>query len=273
MPSLFRRGSGALRWLLLFGLVATLLLVGTCCRPGGEGLSSGSPTSFDELDDLQADIRLLDMINSLDLTTKQIDRLIPVVIRLQNLQTDYEQRKQAVTRQILPLLEQRRDALIKGTTPPRRLEQDLSRFEAKLSAVNDELWLAQEKYTTEVCKILQPAQVGVITGTEEARRRAEDLLAWFREMPAADYADESVATSEALDSPEIELDAKMLQQTFDIARSLTSAQYEVKKAELVDRIAPLYGATAEAEQRALLGVFGHWRVVEVLRDKNQAMSG
>ncbi len=273
MRSLFSQPRTLLGWLLLAGLVAAL--VGISCRAEHRPAPPQRPVPppATTVADLVTEIRLIGTINRLDLTGQQIDQLIPTVIRLVNLASAYEQRKQAVREQMRSLLVEKRGVLVEGGTPSGQLERNLAQLEAKLSSISEELASAQGGELAQIQSILTEAQMGILTGADEAHRQVEELLAWLREMPASDYEDEATAYAEALASPERGLDAQTLRKHFDMARDLAAEEYQSSQAQLIQRIAPLYGATPEAGQRALVGFFGSPGMVKILQDKAKAIAG
>ena len=277
MPSPLAQSRTLFIWLLPLGL-ALVALTDISCRPPPERIgptvtSGPQPTSIPGgVYDLKADIRLLHILNRLALTRQQLDRLIPVASRLQELQSRYDQREATVAEQMRPLLSEKRDLLIKGRAAPAQLERDLSDLEAKRAAIGEELVAAQEDHLADIRSILTESQLGVLTGAAEARRQAAELLTWFREMPESEYEDEAEATAEAFAQPELGLDPGAIKTHFNTARYLPAEQYQAVADDLIDQIAPLYGATPEAANRAILGTFADPRMRTILQDKAEAVS-
>ncbi len=263
--------------------LALVAVVGISCRsqlkcvpPTTAAPPEGAPRvlapAHGAVHDLMADIRLLEILNRLALTHQQLDRLIPLASRLQDLQARYDQRNAAVAEPMHPLLVEKRNLLIEGKSSPPQLERDIGTLEGKLAAIDEELAAAQESHLAEINSLLTESQLGVLTGAAEARRQAAELLTWFREMPESEYEDEAEATAEAFAQPELGLGPGTLNTCFNTARYLSAEQYQTVADDLIDQIAPLYGATPEAANRAILGTFANSRMLTILQDKAEAVS-
>ena len=266
MSSQLRRRHGLPAYGLWLGLLLILVWTGVCCRSPELVAPPPARPATPDVADLQTDIRLLDTLTGLKLTGEQIHKLVPVVTRLRDLRTEYGQRQSVVRARMRPLLMQERESMLRGEVLAPAQARQLSELEAEAARIDEQLARAQGRPLQELRALLTTNQVEAVTGRERAEAQAEELLTWFREMSAADYADEAVATAEALANPELGLDADMLRQLFTRTRNLSAAQYQVTQRELVGRLAPLYGATAEADRRAFLALFDDPRSLVVLQD-------
>jgi len=256
---------------LLCLLIATTTIL-TSCRPQYRSSQPLVAGSANEVSALKLDVRLLQTLSNLSLSSGQIEDILPAVNRLHSLKAEYEQRKEAVAGQMTPLLAEKRAMLIRGKAPSAALDQRLDSLEAKVEEVRDELAAEQEVYVQRIQEILTPEQIDRLAGGNNARAQASELLTWLREMPSSSYAEEVPVHAEMLAAPELGLDAEVLREIFDTARNLSANEYASAQERLANRITPLYGAADEAETRAIVEFFSNRRMAAILREKAVAMA-
>jgi len=257
--------------LILCLLVATAAIL-TSCRPQHSSDRRLAGTSVSQVDDLKADVQLLDRLNSIGLSLAQTEGLIPVVNQLYSLEVQYEQREKAIVTQMAPLLASKREMLIGGQPVSSAVDEQLDELETKAEKIQAELAGEQEAYVQKVREILTPEQIDRLAGGSNAYARACELLTWLREMPSSSYADEAPGQAEFLAEPELGLDAKVLIEVFDTARNLSADEYALAQERLAERLAPLYSTADEARTRAIVETFSNGRMAAILREKADAMA-
>ena len=219
------------------------------------------------VDDLVTDIELLDTINRLQLTKDQLDSLLDLVDRIEELTARYDQRIQGLDSQYQPRLARQRDLLIKDQPPSPQLAEELQQWQQQRQQVSSERAEALHQLIPELRAVLTDSQVQIVSGADEARLQARDMLQWLREMPAAEFQEEARANAEALAAPEIDLNSSALLDIFTTARNMSAEQYRTAQPNLVDRLSPIYGDTAAATDRLLLRLFANGRVRTILAEK------
>jgi len=257
--------------LILCLLVVTTAIL-TSCRPQYSSDRRPANASASQVGNFRADVRLLYQLNDLSLSLAQIKDLIPVVKQLCSLKVQYDQRKKAAVTQMVPLLANKREMLIGGQPGSVAVDQRLEELETKVQKIEAELAAKQEAYVQKIRGVLTPEQIDKLAGGSNAYAHAGELLTWLREMPSSDYAEEASVHAEMLAAPELGLNADVLQGVFDTARNLSADEYTSAQKRLIEQIAPLYGATDEAEARAIMDTFGNQRMATILREKAEAMA-
>ncbi len=259
---------GSLVLCLLVGITA---IIGSCRSPSSlDRRLSG--TAVSEVNDLKTDIQLLRRLNSMGLSLGQLKDLIPVVNQLCSLQAQYEQRKEGIVAQMVPLLAKEREMLISGRPVAAAVDRQLDALEAKAEEIEAELAGQQEAYVQKIRGILTSEQISRLAGGSNAHAQARELLMWLRELPSSSYADEAPVHAELLAVPELGLSAEVLRGIFETARNLPASEYASAEARLAERIAPLYRAADEAENRAIVQTFSNGRIAAILREKAEAMA-
>ena len=257
--------------LILCLLVATAAML-TSCRTQYSSDRRLAGTSVSRVDDLRADVQLLNRLNSIGLSLAQTEDLIPVVNQLHSLKVQYEQREEAIVTQMGPLLANKREMLIGGQPVSGAVDQQLDEMEMKVEKIQAELAGEQEAYVQKVREILTPEQVNRLAGGSNAYAHACELLTWLREMPSSSYADEAPVQAEFLAAPELGLDSDVLREIFDTVRNLSADEYALAQERLAERVAPLYSAADEAGTRAIVETFSNGRMATILREKADAMA-
>ncbi|MGE5532462.1 MAG: hypothetical protein ACM3VW_10135 [Bacteroidota bacterium] len=266
----------ACRQLLLCAVVVALLL-STClvafCQPAAGSAATGAPT-MSEADqaaaELSEDIDLLYTLNRLDLKPAQVQPLLALVEQVQQEKMKLEPQRQAALAQLVLVLRDKRALLIADKDVPADLDRKVQEARAKADGVEEEISSANAKFIPELRKVLTPDQMSIITGGDEARSQAEELLQWIRELPAADYTDEAKANAEELAEPDLNLPASAIMKIFDQAKKAASAaDYAKIKSSLIDKLVPLYMPMPEAADDALLQFFSSRRLPVILKERAQ----
>ncbi|MCK4324027.1 MAG: hypothetical protein KAW89_05815 [Armatimonadetes bacterium] len=257
--------------LILCLRVATTAIL-TSCRTQYSPDRRLAGTSVIQVDDLKADVQLLNRLDDIGLSSAQMEDLIPVVNQLYSLEVQCEQRKKAMVTQMAPLLANKREMLVGGQPVSGAVDQQLEELETKVERIQAELAGEQEAYVQKVREILTPEQIDRLAGGSNAYAHACELLTWLREMPSSSYAEEAPVHAELLAAPELGLDAEVLRGIFDAVRNLPADEYASAQEGLAERIAPLYSAADEAETRAIVETFSNGRMATILREKADAMA-
>lgn len=257
--------------LSLVGLLLTICLVGSC-QPGGDDTPAATTARVDTeadraLDELSQDIDLLYTVNRLDLQPAQVKPLLALIAQVEQEKAKLEPQRQAALAQLIPLLREKRALLVQDKDVPEDLEAKVQDAQTKVEEAGQGISTANAKYVPDLKKLLTAAQVSIITGADEARSQADELLQWIRELPAAEYTDEAKANAEQLQAQEINLLAPAIMKVFDDARKLSAADYAKNKDGLIAKLAPLYMPMDEAADDALLQFFSAPRLGVVLKER------
>jgi hypothetical protein len=261
----------ARRQMLLFAVVVVLLLsscvVSSCQPAAGAATMSEADQAAAELSE---DIDLLGTINRLDLRPEQIQPLLALVEQVQQEKLKLEPQRQAAVAQLVLVLREKRALLLADKDVSPDLNRKVQDARDKADGVEEEISAANAKLVPELRKVLTADQISIITGADEARSQADELLQWVRELPAADYTDEAKANAEELAEPDLKLPASAIMKIFDQARKAASAaDYAKIKASLIDKLVPLYMPMPEAADDALLQFFSSRRLPVILKERAQ----
>lgn len=255
---------------VVLGLSLVICTVGSC-QPGGDGTAKPAARPATEadiaLDELSQDIDLLNTVNRLDLQPAQIQPLLALVGKVQEEKAKLEPQRQAAMAELIPLLREKRSLLVQDKELPGDLEKKIQAAQAKVDDSEQAMNAANVKYVPDMKKVLTDAQVSIITGADEARSQADELLTWIRDLPAADYADEAKSNAAELSDPEVHLRAADIMKIFDEARKLSAADYSKNRAALVDKLSPLYMPMPEAADDAIVQFFSSSRLGVILQEK------
>ena len=256
--------------LTLVTLLLALCLVGSC-QPAGDGPVATAPrldTEADRaLDELSQDIDLLFTVNRLDLQPAQVKPLLDLIAQVEQEKAKLEPQRQAALAQLIPLLREKRALLVQDKDVPEDLDAKVQAAQTKVEEAGQGIANANAKYVPDLKKVLTTAQVSIITGADEARSQADELLQWIRELPAAEYTDEAKANAEQLQAAEVNLPAAAIMKVFDEARKMSAADYAKNKDGLITKLAPLYMPMDEAADDALLQFFSAPRLGVILKER------
>lgn len=245
-------------------VLLSLCLVGAC-QP------ATAPTAAAEVEqsanDLANDIALLDTINRLDLQAAQLGPLTQLAERAEQAVAAREPERQAALARLIPLLRQKRDLLLEDKEVPADLENNLRQTRQAVEKAEQQIGECGQALVPDLRKVLSADQISILTGADEARGQAEELLDWVRELSAGTFAEEAAATAEELADPEVNLSAKDIMGIFTAVRKLSEADYAAKKGPHVSRIALLYSPTPEAADDSLAQFLTMPRLALLLREK------
>lgn len=259
----------ACRQMLLCAVIAVLLLslslVASCQPATGIALSEADQAA----NELSEDIDLLYTVNRLDLQPAQVQPLLALVVQVQQEKAKLEPQRQAALAELIPLLREKRSLLLTDKDVPADLDAKVQDARAKLDQVDQDLSAASAKFIPDLRTVLTSDQMSIITGADEARSQADELLQWIRELPAAEYTDEARANAEELADPDLKLPATAIMRVFDQARKMPPADYAKNKNALIDKLAPLYMPMPEAADEALLQFFSSCRLGVILQERGK----
>lgn len=226
-----------------------------------------------ELDALDAEIALIQDLNTLQLTAEQIRALIPVVEALRSTVIAHEQERVAVLQQLKPLLEQKRALLLRDEQPSDALEDQIAEQNNRLVEMDARLNDALLPHAEDLREVLTDPQVAIITGEEEARRQVLELIEWVRELDDAAFEQEVYPLAAELADPELGLGEEEIVDLLSLARAMSAEQYQRAGEEIRGRLIELYRPSHEAADRILVQVFLHRAMPDVLNDRLEAVTG
>ena len=253
------------------GMTAALLMVVMMVPALGQG-QGGSVALEAEVKALSADIELLEQINGVGLSADQIRKLIDIAKRRRAIAAAYLGRKAELLAALAQVLRQKRQLLLGDQPVPETMEDRIARLNTELNALAQAEKQEAEKLVGEVRKLLTPRQVAALTGREEARESALEMLQWLRRLNDAQYEEEAEAAAEELDTPERGLGAAQIRQIFDKARKMSDDEFLQKADALAEQLLPAYSLSEAAETQVIMDFIGHPRLVELLEDKLAAMN-
>ena len=260
-----------LRLVTLCGTIVMLLLsvalMGSCqpaaTGDGAVGVSEAERTA----NDLAQDVGLLYTLNRLDLQPTQLDPLYAVAQQAQQARLKAEPPRQAALAQLVPLLREKRTFLLTDQDVPAELDKHLRAAQARVDDADEQVAGATLAVVPALRQVLTNDQIAIITGADEARAQARDLLDWIRQLSPGTYAEEGQANAEQLADPEAKLTSADILKMFDEARKLSAADYATKRDQYVARLAPLYSPTVEAADQALADLLASPRLPLLLQER------
>lgn len=256
--------------LMVLGLSLTVC-AGGFAQPAGDGTTKPAARPATEadvaLDELSQDIDLLNTINRLDLQPAQIQPLLALTGKVHDEKAKLEPQRQAALAELIPLLREKRTLLLADKEVSADLDGKIQTAQTKVDDAEQAMNTANVKYVPDMKKVLTEAQVSIITGADEARSQAEELLQWIRDLPEADYADEAKSNAAELSEPELNLRSADIMKIFDEARKISAAEYNKNRQGLVNKLAPLYMPMPEAADDAMVQFFASPRLAIILQDK------
>lgn len=255
---------------LVFGLLFGSCLAGSCqlAKDDAKPAVSHSTTEADiVLDQLFQDMDLLYTLNRLDLKPAQVQPLLDLATKVQEDRGKAEPARQTAVMALVPLLREKRALLLQDKEVPEALEKQIQDAQARVDVANETIDQAPAKYVADIKKVLTPAQVAIVTGADEAKAQAEELLEWIRGLSNGDYAEEARSNAEELADPELGLKADAIMKIFDEARKLSTANYAKNKDALVAKLSPLYMPMPEAADDAMIQFFASPRLPVILQER------
>jgi hypothetical protein len=234
----------------------------------GEGQAAGELAAVQrEVEGLAADLELLERLNRLQLKAAQLAELLRLAQEREALGREVLGKRQEVLNALAQVLRQKRQLLLADQVVPKELEERIARLNAELQALAEAEKQRAEGLVGKLRKILSAAQLAILTGRQEARQSAMEMLEWLRQLKAADYEEEAQGAAEELAAPEQGLSAAALKEIFDRARKLTAEEFQRQADGLVEKLLPAYALSPAAEDQLLLDFLSSPRLRPLLQDK------
>lgn len=258
-------------------LALTLALSGTACRQSSGQTSATTKPAEQSAElpaavrDLQEDLHLLGLLNRLQLTPEQVNALLPAVEALQQERARREQQIQATEQELVAALTEQRALALRDQPPPGELETRVQTLQQQVESAVDGLPQALAPQAAAVRAVLTPPQLSILSGQYEAELQGQELLDWLRGLPDSSYTEEASANAEGLADPDKGMDQALLLNLFNTARAMSETDYRTSRAELAQRLAPLYGPPAEETDSLLAQTFSQPRMGQLLREKLAAL--
>ena len=223
------------------------------------------PATYPEdVADIVTDVRVLNLVNSLYLTEDQMRALSAIIARAEAEREAAKPQTEALLQSLISLATQVRGELAAGGISPQRLEQvriaaqqglgEQRGREARMTQyVGDVKNVLNENQIVLVSQFIpclvpvrnltNPERIGQAQNTEGAERMlsaARTMPEAHLEvmMPRAQARIEALLRHKHVPSAEIEAKVAELPQVLRDARAMTDAEFELKKTELVKRVAP-----------------------------------
>lgn len=226
-----------------------------------------------ELDELDAEIALIQDMNTLQLEEQQLRDLLPAVEDLRSAAISQEQRRAELLHQLKPLLEQRRDLALQDRQPSEELADQVAEINNQLVGLDEEFDEAILAHAQSFRDILTEPQIAIVTGEEEARRQVLTLIEWVRELDDAAFEQEVPPLADELADPDVGLGAEEIVDLLGLARAMTAEQYQRAGEEIRGRLIELYRPDAEDADRIIVNVFLNEAMPAVLEDMLEVAEG
>lgn len=253
-----------------------LLLSGLACQQsGGEIGGAAAPpaagfsasTESSTLAELAEDIRLLGLLNRLQLEAGQINDLLPLVAQLCQARERLEAENTSLRQQLVQALGEKVNLLLQDKPIPQKLEERSYSLQSQYYGAQENVQTTLTTQAAGLRQVLSEAQLAIVSGKYEAELQGGEMLDWLRTLSESDYTDEAQANAEGLADPEKGLDEDLLLNLFHTAREMTEKQYLQSRSELAERLAPLYGLSDERTNQQLAKLFSSPRMTYLLREK------
>lgn len=225
-----------------------------------------------ELDSIDAQIALIEDMNTLQLTEEQLRALIPAVENLRSTVITYEQQRAELLRQLKPLLEQKRQLALRDQPAPDALADQIAEFSNMLVENDQRLNEALLPHAETFREILTEPQIAIITGEEDARRQVLELIEWVRELDDAAFEQEVPPLAEEIADPEVGLGEEEIVDLLSLVRAMSAEQYQRAGEEIRGRLIELYRPDAGDADHILVNVFLHEEMPAVLEDMLAVMT-
>ena len=276
-------------WIILLG--ASVVLAGMACgrgiaqppaapAPGGAAAEAApacpavsvAPDNT-RLVGLQDDVRLLGMLNRLQLNADQINKLIPAAEKLAKQRTDAQAEITVLQGGLEKLLAQKRDLLLADKPVPDDLENQIDTAQSHQEAAQQEADDQLARSAQALRSLLTPDQLDIVGGRYEARLQARELLDWLRGLSDNDFSEEGNSNAEGLADPAKGFSKETLAKLFAAVRKLTPADYEKQRDDYANKLAPLYGASDAEQDQQIAGAFSHPHMADLLQEKLKVRGG
>ena len=266
-------------FMVLIGVA--LLLAGPACQRGAGQIEEGmalcpaltlAPDNA-AVRGLQDDIGLLGMLNRLQLSEDQINKLLPVVEKLQQQRQAAQGQVAAILSDLEKALTQKRQLLVEDKPVGEDLEKQVSTLQNLQAAAQEHAMTELGNSAKGVRGLLSPEQLEIVTGRYEARLQAQELLEWLRGLADDDFSEEAKSNAEGLADPDRGFTEETLLKLFEAARKLSAADFEKQGETYTKQLAPLYSATEAEENQQIAGSFSHPHMADLLREKLKVIGG
>lgn len=262
-------------------VAGTLLTAGACQRSVGQTTPEipGTCPAVTVMPDngkllsLQDDIRLLAMLNRMQLTADQINQLLPLTEKLEQQRGLAQAEQTALQADLEKALTAKRDLLLADKPVPEPLETQISTIQSHQDAAAEKARTALAEAAKALRPIFTADQLEIVTGRYEARLQARELLDWLRGLSDNDFGEEANSNADGLADPDKGFSKEALVKLFGEARKLTATQYEKQRDDYAKKLAPLYGVSEQDENNQIAGAFSHPRMADLLREKLKVIGG
>ncbi len=229
------------------------------------------PKTEPQIEQLQADLDLLDQLNRLDLTQAQARKLMDAARQISAralAPLPPKARPQAETLQTL--LQRKKEILLRDEGVPSELEEQIKNAKAALDEALDEDANAQVADGAALLrKALSEDQVKIIVGADLALQRAQEMLDYFRGMSQEDFAasaaNEAATTADL--SPDQTITSEQLLSVWRQARQISQEQYNRERAKLAEKTAGAYGWSPQETDSLLVQWAVDEAMIRVLEEK------
>ncbi|MFW5869124.1 MAG: hypothetical protein ACOCX2_14965 [Armatimonadota bacterium] len=268
-PARLTRPSAHFAGVLLATLAVTALTTG-CARAQ---LCPELSQVASELDRIDAEIALIQDMNTLQLTEEQLRFLVPAVDSLRSTAILQEEDRVELLQQLKPLLEQERALALRDQPPSDELADEIAEINGRLVAADEAQNEALLPHAETFREILTDPQTAIITGEEDARRQALDLIDWVRQLDDAAFEEQVPALATELADPELGLGQDEIVDLLSVVRAMTPEQYERAGEDVVGQLTELYRPSVEDADQVIVQVFLHEAMPTVLEDMLAVITG
>ncbi|MFP3904948.1 MAG: hypothetical protein ACLFWB_11955 [Armatimonadota bacterium] len=266
MPTLVARDRIRAVCLAGLGVVVLTASILTSCRAQSPTTDQAVPSAVVER--LDRDIELLQIINRLSLSRDQAQRLIEIAGQMQQ----ERQATDAAYAELAPLLKEKMGYLLRDEPVPESLSAKIQQARQHLDELRDEVLSQQVQHVDEVREVLSEPQILIISGGDQARQAALEMLMWIRELSAEDFHSEAMPNAEQLADPEQGLDVDTVYEIFQTAYNLEPDEYHTQDEELASRLAPLFRTGTAHDDIAVIDLMTDDRFVPVLKRRAEYLT-
>jgi|LSQX01.2.fsa_nt_gb hypothetical protein len=258
-------------------LLASLMLM-TSCRAQAPAVvspacgQSASQTVLSPVQAMQQDVSMLALVNRLSLSPLQARQLLSIASRASEAISALDGPRSQSADSLMALLQRQFDIMLRDEQPSAALMEQIAQAELELQRIDERAQEALVPFAAEARKVLSEAQVLIISGEDEARQAAEEMLMWIRELSAEDFAVEGPSNADALAVADIDLDTDTVVAIFRTARTLSAEEYAAKMDELSAKLAPLYRPDAVGEDVIIGSMLANERFAPVLQMRMEHLS-
>lgn len=246
-------------WSALLCALALTVLAG--CRPAPPAEKPA------DIGALREEIAALEFINALALTPDQTQKLIAALDSVSETLAAARESRTATERELLPLLQQRREALLAGRDVPEDVAGQILKLQHRL---DDEPALGsagESALAGELRGILSPEQARLASGAGQAHSDALEMLAGFRSLPPEAFDNEIGLFAADLASGCEELSASQVEALFREARTFSDEDFVAARDKIAQQLEPAFLPEGETADWLLAQSFAGPRLLQVLREK------